>query len=88
MNTVSMQNLWTYLQGLSLTASNRRWLANPLMETVPTVDAKRTSDQLQFPVVPLDYKPSEEVLSMTCGPFPEHFDVDKELKTMWEDRAR
>jgi|GEM_PF-1361047 hypothetical protein len=27
MNAISMNNLWTYLQGLSLTADNWRWLA-------------------------------------------------------------
>ena len=27
-----MNNLWSYLQGLSLTASNRRWLAERLVE--------------------------------------------------------
>ena len=32
MNAVSMNNLWTYLEGLSLTASNRKWLADKLTE--------------------------------------------------------
>lgn len=32
MNGVSMNNLWTYLQGLSLTESNRKWLAERLVE--------------------------------------------------------
>jgi len=32
MNAISMNNLWTYLQGLSLTASNRKWLAEKLVE--------------------------------------------------------
>ena len=27
-----MNNLWTYLQGLSLTASKRKWLAERLVE--------------------------------------------------------
>lgn len=33
MNAVSLNNLWSYLQGLSLTASNQRWLAEKLIET-------------------------------------------------------
>ena len=37
MNAVSMNNLWTYIQGLSLTASNRKWLAEKLTEPVDTV---------------------------------------------------
>ena len=32
MNAVSMNNLWNYLQGLSLTASNRKWLVKRLVE--------------------------------------------------------
>ena len=32
MNAASMNNLWSYLQGLSLTADNRKWLANKLIE--------------------------------------------------------
>ncbi len=32
MNAASMNNLWSYLQGLSLTAGNRKWLANKLTE--------------------------------------------------------
>jgi hypothetical protein len=41
MNTVSLNHLWGYLQGLSLTASNQRWLGERLIEasaarTAPT----------------------------------------------------
>ena len=32
MNTVAMNNLWTYLQGLSLTAKNKKWLSERLIE--------------------------------------------------------
>ena len=32
MNAISLNNLWNYLQGLSLTASNQRWLGERLME--------------------------------------------------------
>lgn len=32
MNTASLNNLWSYLKGLSLTKSNRRWLAERLIE--------------------------------------------------------
>jgi hypothetical protein len=33
MNAISLNNLWSYIQGLSLTANNRRWLADRLIET-------------------------------------------------------
>ena len=32
MNAMSLNNLWSYLQGLSLTASNKRWLGERLIE--------------------------------------------------------
>ena len=38
MNAISMNNLWNYLQGLSLSASNRRWLAERLMENAEKVE--------------------------------------------------
>ena len=38
MNAISMNNLWNYLQGLSLSANNRRWLADRLMESVEPVE--------------------------------------------------
>ena len=32
MNAVSLNNLWSYLQGLSLSARNQRWLGERLIE--------------------------------------------------------
>ena len=32
MNTASLNSLWSYLQSLSLTANNKKWLANHLNE--------------------------------------------------------
>ena len=32
MNAVSLNNLWSYLQGLSLSASNQRWLGEKLIK--------------------------------------------------------
>lgn len=32
MGTVSMNNLWSFIQGLSLTAGDRKWLASKLLE--------------------------------------------------------
>lgn len=42
MNAVSMNNLWTYLQGLSLTADNRHWLAEKLVEPVDSLKVNHT----------------------------------------------
>ena len=33
MNVAAMNNLWDYLSGLSLTASNKRWLSQKLIES-------------------------------------------------------
>ena len=38
MNAISMNNLWNYLQGLSLSASNQRWLAERLLENAEKID--------------------------------------------------
>ena len=38
MTTVALNNLWNYLQGLSLTASNRKWLAEKLIEPQSSTD--------------------------------------------------
>ena len=88
MNTMSLNNLWSYLQGLSLTASNRQWLATHLMEAAEGRKGTATEKQLVFPTIPEDYQPSQKVLALTCGKLPEGFDVDKELDLMWEERAR
>ena len=88
MNTVSLNNLWSYLQGLSLSASNQRWLASHLIEAAESVEKKQHRGELTFPKIPKDYKPSAKVLAMTCSPLPKDFDLYKELDEMWEERAR
>ena len=88
MNAISLNNLWSYLQGLSLTASNQRWLASHLMEAAESVEKKHQKEELVFPKIPKDYKPSAKVLAMTCGPLPKGFDVDKELEERWKKRAQ
>ncbi len=45
MNAISMNNLWTYLQGLSLTASNRKWLAERLVE--PQVSTAMNDEEIR-----------------------------------------
>ena len=51
-------------------------------------DSKKTSKALVFPKVPQNYKPSSDVLNMTCGTFPSDFDVEKEMANMWEEMAK
>ena len=40
MNAVSLNNLWSYLQGLSLSASNQRWLGERLIEASKAAKGK------------------------------------------------
>ena len=46
MTTIALNNLWTYLQGLSLKQKDREWLAGKLLEPVE-VDAE-TKRQQEF----------------------------------------
>ena len=90
MNTLSMNNLWNDLQGLSLTASNQRWLAERLLESSEKGNATEedTMKKLVFPKIGKDFKVSQEVLDMVCGSLPEDFDLDKEKEVMWEEMAQ
>ena len=48
MTTFALNNLWTYLQGLSLSQTDREWLANKLImakETVSSVDDNARLDE-------------------------------------------
>ena len=46
MTTFALNNLWTYLQGLSLSQSDREWLANKLIMPVQKKDAISKDDAL------------------------------------------
>ena len=80
MNAISLNHLWSYLQGLSLTASNQRWLANHLTEAAERTEKKTQQEKLVFPKIPKDYKPSAKVMAMTLGSLPEGVDLEKELE--------
>ena len=86
-NSTAMSNLWNYLKGLPLSIKDRQWLANRLIESAENMKSK-SADAVKFPHIGSDFKPSAEVLAMSCGPLPEGFDVEKELDKMWEERAK
>lgn len=48
MNTVSLNNLWSYLQGLSLTASNQRWLGERLIEASANQTSNAKEEELKL----------------------------------------
>lgn len=45
MTTAAMNGLWQYLQTLSLTDKNRRWLAEKLIENQAGISAKEAEEQ-------------------------------------------
>lgn len=46
MTTFALNNLWAYLQGLSLSQSDREWLANKLIMPAKTQDSSVTDEAL------------------------------------------
>ncbi len=44
MNAVSLNNLWSYLQGLSLSASNQRWLGERLIEASKVAKKEKSAN--------------------------------------------
>lgn len=84
MNTAALNNLWSYLQGLSLTATNQRWLASHLIKAAESIENGEQKKELAFPKIPKNYKPSEKVMAMTLGALPDGIDLEKELKERWK----
>ena len=46
MTALALNNLWTYIQGLSLKQKDREWLAGKLIE--PTADDAKTAKQKAY----------------------------------------
>ena len=51
MNTISINSLWSYIQSLGLSTSNKKWLADHLYESVKEANdiADGTEEQLHSP---------------------------------------
>ncbi len=68
MTTFALNNLWNYLQGLSLSQSDKEWLANKLVmpnKTTDTTDAeKRKAQFLKLAGSWSDTKEGEEYYQM------------------------
>ena len=52
MNATSLNNLWSYLKGLSLTASNQRWLAEKLIESSLTPSGEEEQESGTEGIIP------------------------------------
>lgn len=75
MNTVSMNNLWNYLKGLSLSAQNRQWLAQKLLD--PSIEPKRNSTA-DTVITERDLMVSPEVAALVKGfELPDTFDAEQ-----------
>ena len=62
MTALAIDKLWRFLQSLSLTASNERWLAERLLESA---NAKAVEDGSANGEVWADYKLSPEITCMS-----------------------
>lgn len=86
MTSVALNNLWTYLQGLTLAQSDREWLANKLTEPVKTdevVDASFAERKHKIlPLTPeVEYLSSLHLREFT----EEELDADPRLAAIMED---
>jgi hypothetical protein len=78
MNAISLNNLWTYIQGLTLTPGNRKWLADHLYKSVrDEKQAVKPKEKLRLTLEDLKLSPEmlEPVKDIT--PLPQDFDFDK-----------
>lgn len=64
MTTMALNNLWTYLQGLSLAKKDREWLAAKLLE--PTAKEEEIAQQQSFVKESL-YRALDEVKRAKMG---------------------
>lgn len=79
MNATALNNLWIYLQSLNLTCSNRKWLAEHLVEPTPASTAEE--DETEY----LTSSPAmREILNEGLKPYDEN-DYEKiDLKDLWK----
>ncbi|MGN1253551.1 MAG: hypothetical protein ACI4T9_03110 [Prevotella sp.] len=78
MGTVSINNLWSFIQGLSLTASDRKWLAGKLLE--PSNTDVTASDETTENVGGYIISPKRRKLMGSVNINPEDIESDERLK--------
>ncbi|MBQ0046204.1 MAG: hypothetical protein KBT33_01670 [Prevotellaceae bacterium] len=69
MTTVAMNNLWTYIESLGLSARNRKWLAAKLVEPAETELNAMTIKAIEDVKAGKTYKASsvDELLTQCLG---------------------
>ena len=53
MTTFALNNLWSYLQGLTLGRSDREWLASKLLESTKEEQAPLKTSEKSYKVMPV-----------------------------------
>lgn len=79
MNTVSLNNLWVYLQGLTLSESNKKWLAAHLYEEVSTSPTPIKASKKSWPKLHKDdlvISPELMALVDDVDPLPADFNMN------------
>ena len=75
MNTVSLNNLWVYLQGLTLTADNKRWIADHLYE-----QARQEEMQLPYTMEEIDARLDRAEADVAAGRLLTRSEASKRMK--------
>ncbi len=78
MNAVSLNSLWTYLQSLTLTTNNKKWLADHLYEAAKEeTKAAKAGERLRLTTE--DFILSTDMLEpiKDITPLPADYDFDK-----------
>ena len=69
MTTVAMNNLWNYIQGLSLSAKNQAWLAARLTEASKQSKPKTKKLSKEIEAIPEEYRCDPYEISPSGDPF-------------------
>ena len=79
MNAISLNNLWSYLQSLSLTTSNKKWLADHLYEAV-SKESGTAKFRKKFTITKEDLVLSDDILEIVkdITPLPSDYDFEQE----------
>ena len=92
MNAISLNNLWSYLQGLTLTTSNKRWLADHLYESARIEERPMTREEKLAEAARIRKEKEKalwanmpKVSQEELVPSQEIFDIVKDVEPMPED---
>lgn len=87
MTTLAINKLWSFLQSLSLTAKNERWLAERLLESADVKSKKE--DNVVSEASWGKYKLSQEIMDMTLNDRQNVSDkLDDSLYSALEEKYR